>query len=105
RLARAAALLEEVRLDPALLPRPARRLSGGQLQRLALARALACEPAALVLDEALAGLDLAVRAQLVDLLTDLQSSRGLTLVVLSHDRPLVERWADPVYELAAGRLI
>ncbi|MEM1177614.1 MAG: dipeptide/oligopeptide/nickel ABC transporter ATP-binding protein [Acidobacteriota bacterium] len=105
RLDRAAALLTELQLDRDLMPRPARRLSGGQVQRLALARALACDPKVLILDEALAGLDLAVRAELVDRLEALRSTRGLALVVLSHDRPLVERWASAMYEMSAGALV
>lgn len=104
RTACAGELLQEVQLDSNLGERPARRLSGGQIQRLALARALACGPRALILDEALSGLDLSVRARLLELLGDLQRRRGLAYVLLSHDRPLVDHLADRVYVLERGRL-
>ena len=102
---KAAELLQEAQLDVDLLDRPARRLSGGQLQRLVLARALACNPRALILDEALSGLDLSVRARLIELLETLQDRHGITYVLLSHNLGLVAHLADRVYRLEDGRVV
>src|SRR5258708_20703165 len=82
---RANSLLERVGLSPNIVERPPTELSGGQRQRLAIARALALEPKLLILDEALSALDFSVQAQIANLLMDLQTSLGMTLLFFSHD--------------------
>ncbi|PBA33084.1 cobalt ABC transporter ATP-binding protein [Mycobacterium intracellulare] len=82
---RVAAALEAVGLDPALAKRRIDQLSGGQMRRVVLAGLLACSPRVLILDEPLAGLDAVSQRGLLQVLADLRRTRGLTLVVISHD--------------------
>ena len=84
--------------------RKAWQFSGGQRARLAIARALAARPQLLVLDESLSGLDFSVRAQIVNLLLDLQRMLGLTYLLVTHDLELAETVADRVHLLKAGKL-
>ena len=79
--------------------------SGGQRQRLAIARALALKPKLLVLDEALSGLDLSTEAQIANLLLDLQASHSLAYLLISHDLALVARLADMIAVMAHGRIV
>ncbi len=102
---RARDLMEEVGLSRQWGNRRALEFSGGQRQRLALARALAVEARVLILDEALSALDLPLRAQMVRLLLDLQLTRGLAYLLISHDLPLVERAADQVAVMHGGRIV
>ena len=97
-------LLARVGLDAAILTQRARSLSGGQAGRLALARALACQPRVLILDEAFAGLDLSLRARLVNLVLDLLEDGGLTCLLATHDRSLAQHVADRVVTLEGGAL-
>src|SRR5215831_2813628 len=85
---RAAEVMETVGLPAALGDRRPRELSGGQRQRLALARALAVRPRLLILDEAFAGLDASIQAQMAALLEVLRRERGLTCLLVSHDLAL-----------------
>lgn len=101
---RAAELLASAELDVPL-DRPARDLSGGQLQRLAIARALACDPGLMVLDETLTGLDLSLRSRISERLLVLREERGLALLLISHDVPLMRHLADRVWRLHDGRLL
>ena len=101
----AAALMEEVKLSPDWLRRPILHFSGGQRQRLALARALALRPQLLVLDEALSGLDLSTQAQIANLLLDLQAAYGLTYLLISHDLALVARLADTIAVISSGKTV
>ena len=103
--ARAAELLGDVGLDPALASRRPAELSGGQLQRAAIARALAPGPAYLICDEAVASLDAAIRGQILDLLERLRDERGLGILFISHDLGVVRRIADRTVVLRAGRVV
>lgn len=105
RTVRALALMEEVGLDPDWALRLAGEFSGGQRQRLALARALAAEPELLIMDEALSGLDMPLQAQMVRLLIELQSRHGLTYLYISHDLNFISLFAQEVIVMEAGRIV
>lgn len=84
-------LLVRVGLEPELAERRPQSLSGGQRQRIAIARALACTPDVLICDEATTALDPPTQARVLDLLDDLRERTGVALVVVTHDRHVVER--------------
>ncbi len=105
RLARVRSLMEEVGLSPDSLNRYAHQFSGGQRQRLSLARALALNPEILIADEPVSALDVSIQAQIVNLLMDLRQSRGLTLVVISHDLPLMRIMADRLAVMYGGLIM
>ena len=96
-------LLEVVGLDASLAGRDPQSLSVGQQQRVTVARALALEPEALLLDEPTSALDEAARRKVEELVRDLNTRLGLTMVFVSHDLAQVRRVADKVVVLAEGK--
>jgi ABC-type glutathione transport system ATPase component len=103
--ARAIELMQLVGLSSDTGSKRSLEFSGGQRQRLAIARALALEPELLILDEALSSLDRANQESILQLLDDLQAARSLTYVHISHDLPLVSRFADEVAVMRCGRIV
>jgi len=102
---RACELMEEVGLSPDWAARSPLEFSGGQRQRLAIARAIALKPTFLIFDESLSGLDLSTQAQILNLLLDLQTAHALSYLLISHDLTLVGQVADFVAVMHKGRMV
>lgn len=105
RESRAGALLEQVGLSAYHAERFPHELSGGQLQRVAIARALTVEPSLIVCDEPVAALDVSVRAQVLNVMLDLQENLGISYLFISHDLSIVECIADRVAVMRHGKLL
>ncbi|MEH2920616.1 ABC transporter ATP-binding protein [Samsonia erythrinae] len=99
------ALLEQVGLSNDLCERFPHQLSGGQMQRVCIARAMACQPQFIVLDEAVSALDMSVQVQVLDLLVELRANLGLTYLFISHDLAAIAYLCQRAIFLQSGRVI
>jgi len=102
---RAAALMDRVGLPASMLDRRAHQFSGGQRQRLCIARALSVRPKIIVADESVSALDVSVQARVIDLLQDLQKEHGLAYLFISHDMAVVEKVSHRVAVMYLGRIV
>lgn len=102
---KATELLQRVGLDQSFLDRLPSALSGGQAQRVGIARAVALDPCFVVCDEALSALDVTIQEQILDLLRELQAEHGLGYLFISHDLEIVARLADDVLVMHQGRVV
>ena len=103
--ARVEQLLQQVKLEPADIDKLPAQLSGGQLQRAGIARAMAVGPQLIILDEALSNLDRVLQVQILDLLAEVRRESGTGFLLITHDLSLVRRFCQRVVVLADGNLV
>ncbi|MDB5425281.1 MAG: transporter ATP-binding protein, partial [Phenylobacterium sp.] len=103
--AEVAAMMARTELDPGLINRYPHELSGGQNQRVGIARAMILKPKLVICDEAVSALDVSIRAQIIDLLIELQKEMGLAMIFISHDLAVVREISHRVLVLYMGRVV
>ena len=97
--------MADLGLGRELMGRRPQGVSGGQLQRVGLARALVVEPDALLLDEPVSALDVSIQAQVLNLLWDLRHTRGLAMLLVTHDLAVVRQICDRALVVSEGRIV
>ena len=102
---KAAELIEQVGLQPDMITRYPHEFSGGQRQRISIARALTLDPKVIIADESVSALDVSIKAQVVNLLLDLQERLGLSYLFISHDMAVVERVSHRVAVMYLGEIV
>jgi oligopeptide/dipeptide ABC transporter ATP-binding protein len=100
-----AAMMQKAGLSPALINRYPHELSGGQNQRVGIARAMILKPKLVICDEAVSALDISIRAQIIDLLIELQKEMGLAMIFISHDLAVVREISHRIMVLYLGRVM